>query len=432
MRSAERHLGELELLDLALGPGQSGNAHAEGCPDCRRRIEGLAAGHEHLLDLAAFDLEADDAPPPAPPASLSALGRRLEEAEGLVQAAEANDDSLAALLAECARRPGFPEVALHAAQIASRLSVRRPQTALDFAGAIRDALGPANDAAAFRFVLAELKVLESQAQLYVGKTEEACRLALEGLAELEASGAPLLLLSRARYYAGSALWGSARYGKSLPLLAAARDGFAEDGQDAWIGRAEAAIGLVHFSEARFRQALRAFDAALERLDPRVDPGPVEAVQQNRAGVFMNLGRLTEARTAFGQALELALRAGLSAGATTIRVNLLNLGLDEGSFEEVRSRGEKLVAHCDREGLAVDAYYARLALAEACAALGNYGAVQTLITVLREHAPAEIRDDPDAAALLGGLDAGDEEVAPRLRRLRRYLCGQDRAEAARRA
>jgi len=197
MRSAERHLGELELLDLALGPGQPGNAHAEGCLDCRRRIEGLAAGHEHLLDLAAFDLEADDAPPPAPPASLSALGQRLEEAEGLVQAAEANDDNLAALLAESAREPGFPEVALHAAQLASRLSVRRPQAALDFAGAIRDALGPSNDAATSRFVLAELKVLESQAQLYVGKTEEACRLALEGLAELEASGAPLLARAHA-------------------------------------------------------------------------------------------------------------------------------------------------------------------------------------------------------------------------------------------
>ena len=430
MRSAERHLGELELLELALGPGQPGNAHAEACPDCRRRIEGFTAGHEHLLDLDA--LEADDAPPPTPPASLSALGRELEEAEGLVRAAEADDDSLAALLAESARGPGFPGVALHAAQLASRLTVRRPRAALDFAGAIRDALGPSKDAALLRFALAELKVLESQAQLYVGRTEDACRLALEGLSELEASGAPLLLVSRARYYAGSALWGSARYGESLPLLAAARDGFAEDGQDAWIGRSEAAIGLVHFSEARFRQALYAFDAALERLDPAVDPGPVASIQQNRAGILMNLGRLTEARTAFGQALELALRAGLSAGATTIRVNLLNLGLEEGSFEEVRSRGEKLVAHCDREGLAVDAYYARLALAEACAALGSYGAVQALIAVLREHAPPEIRDDPDATALLGGLDAGDDEVAHRIRRLRRYLCGQDRAEAARRA
>ncbi len=432
MLSAERHLGELELLELALGPGQPPNAHAEACADCRRRIDGLKAGHAHLLDLATFAVERADAPAPAPPASLSALGRTLEEAEGLVRAAEADDDSLAALLAESARGPGFPGIALHAAQLASRMTARRPRAALDFAGAIRGSLGTSKDAALLRFVLAELKVLESQAQLYAGKTEEARRLALEGLSELESSGAPLLLLSRARYYAGSALWGCARYEESLPLLAAARDGFAEDGQDAWIGRSEAAIGLVHFSQARFRQALHAFDAALERLDPDVDPGPVESVQQNRAGILMNLGRLAEARTAFGQALELALRAGLSAGATTIRVNLLNLGLEEGSYEEVRSRGEKLVAHCDRESLAVDAYYARLALAEACAALGSYGAVQALIAILREHAPPEIRDDPDAAALLGGLDAGDDEVAHRIRRLRRYLCGQDRAEAARRA
>jgi tetratricopeptide (TPR) repeat protein len=430
MRSAERHLGELELLELSLAPGLPGNSHAVRCPECLRRIEGLTAGHEHLLDLDA--LEENDAPAPTPPASLPALGRTLEEAERLVLAAEANDDSLGAILAESARGPRFPDIALNAAQLASRLSVRRPRTALDFASAIRNALGPSKDEAVDRFVLAELKLLESQAHLYMGETEDACQLALEGLSELETSGAPLLLVSRGRYYAGSALWGSARYGESLPLLAAARDGFAEDAQDAWIGRAEAAIGLVHFSEARFRQALSAFNAALERLDPAVDPGPVESVQQNRAGILMNLGRLAEARAAFGQALELALRAGLSAGATTIRVNLLNLGLEEGSFEEVRSRGEKLVAHCDREGLAVDAYYARLALAEACAALGSYGAVQALIAVLREHAPPEIRQDPDAAALLGGLDAGDDEVAHRIRRLRRYLCGQDRAEDARRA
>ena len=126
---------------------------------------------------------------------------------------------------------------------------------------------------------------------------------------------------------------------------------------------------------------------------------------------MNLGRLTEARAAFGAALELALRAGLMANATTIRVNLLNLGLDEGAFEDVRARGEKLVAHCDREGLAVDAYYARLALAEAQAALGNYGAVRDLVEILRGEAPPEVRDDPDATALLGRLDAGDRTRWP---------------------
>jgi hypothetical protein len=148
---------------------------------------------------------------------------------------------------------------------------------------------------------------------------------------------------------------------------------------------------------------------------------------------MNLGRFAEARAAFGTALELALRSGLMASATSIRVNLLNLGLDEGSYEEVRARGEKVVAHCDREGLAVDAYYARLALAEAQAALGNYGSVHALVEALRGDAPPEVRDDPDATALLGRLDAGDlDEMVGRLRRLRHYLAGRDRIEAARRA
>ena len=87
---------------------------------------------------------------------------------------------------------------------------------------------------------------------------------------------------------------------------------------------------------------------------------------------------------------------------------------------------------DREGLAVDAYYARLALAEAQAALGNYGTVRDLVETLRRDAPPEVRDDPDATALLGRLDAGDEEMQGRVRRLRHYLAGRDRVEAVRRA
>lgn len=432
MRSPEKHLDEVELLELALALGSHANPHASGCPVCRRRIAEFEAGREHLIDLGALGLEVDETPQPALPAALSTLGRTLDEAERLVRAAEADDGRLAGLLTEAAHAAGFPQVALQSAQLASRLSARRPRSVLDFAHALGAALEPSGDTPDHRLVRAELKVLESQAHLYTGDSSTACRLALEGLESLEASGAPLLLLSRARYYAGSALWGDSRYAESLRLLAAARDGFAEDGQDAWVGRAEAAAGLVHFSEARFRQALAAFDAALQRLDPDEDPGPVQSVQQNRAGILMNLGRLGEARGAFGQALELALRSGLSAGATTIRVNLLGLGLEEGSFEEVRTRGEKLVAHCDREGLAVDAYYARIALAEACAALGSYGAVRALVTTLREQAPPEVRDDPDASALLDGLDAGDVEAAARIRRLRRYLTGQDRSEIARSA
>jgi tetratricopeptide (TPR) repeat protein len=432
MRSAEGHLDELRLLELAFQPDGPGNAHAASCSECLRRIDGLAAGREHLLDLDGLDGDLDGAAPLLPPPSLSALARNLVVAEGLVRAAEDGMEILAARLEEAGRSPGFPAVALQAVQLASRLTVRRPRIALEFVGAMEKSLPPPSDDRPSRLVEAELNVLRSQALLYLGNSGDATRLALDGLAELESAGAPLLLVSRARYYAGSALWGETRYEEALLSLTEARDGFAQDGQDSWVGRAEAAIGLVHFSEARFREALHAFDSALERLDPAVDPGPVASTQQNRAGILLNLGRLAEARAAFGQALELSLRTGLQASATTIRVNLLNLGLDEGSFEEVRARGEKLVAYCDREGLAVDAYYARLALAEACAALGNYGAVRTLAETLRGDAPPEIRDDPDATMLLSRLDAGDHEVAGRLRRLRRYLSGQDRIKLARRA
>ena len=117
------------------------------CPDCRRRIEGLTAGREHLLDLDA--LEENDAPPPTPPASLSALGRKLEEAEGLVRAAEADDDS----------RRGAPRGVCPWARLPRGRAPRRPARLAALRpegpgppwtsqGAIRDALGPPEDAAA--------------------------------------------------------------------------------------------------------------------------------------------------------------------------------------------------------------------------------------------------------------------------------------------
>jgi len=399
---------------------------------CIRKLDGLAAGREHLADLET--IAAGDTEAPAPPAAFQRLGRTLEEAEALVRAAEAGGDELAAALADAAARDGFADVALHAAQIAARLAPKGPVRAIDVAAGLPGALSARADGGSrpARLAVGEADVLESQGRLYVGETEEAVRLSLAGLAALEALDAPLLLLSRARYYAGSSLWGASRYPEALRLLEAARDGFAAEGQDSWVGRAEGAIGLVHFSEARFLKALHSFDAALARLEPGVDPGPCASIQQNRAGILMNLGRLSEARTGFGAALELALEHGLRASATTIRVNLLGLGLDERAYDEVRTRGERVVSQCEREGLAVDAYYARLALAEAQAALGNYGAVRTLVEALRGNAPPEVRDDPDATALLTRLDAGDQEMEGRLRRLRHYLAGRDRAEEARQA
>ena len=432
MRSAERHPSEVDLLALALAPELPRGAHVTGCPACRRKVEGLATGREHLADLDGLALEDGVEPAPAP---IRNVGRVLSDAEALVRAAEQGEETFVAALAEAESRDGFAEVALHAVQIASRLAVRSPRRSEVFATRIRLALAPAlrADSPTARLAEAASRVLESQGQLYVGRAEDAVRNALEGVSVLESENAPLLLLSQARYYAGSTLWGASRYEESLRLLETARDGFASDGQESWVGRAEGAIGLVHFSEARFLRALRAFDAALARLDSSVDPGPVASIEQNRAGILMNLGRQTEARAAFGAALELALRHGLTTSATSIRVNLLNLGLDERAYEEVRSRGEKVVAQCDRDGLAVDGYYARLALAEAQAALGNYGAVHKLLEALRRDAPPEVRDDPDATVLLARLDAGDQdETADRLKRLRHYLAGRDRYQAASRA
>ena len=432
MPSAERHPSEVDLLALALAPELPRGAHVEGCPECRRKVEGLAAGREHLLDLAVIAGAVSPAPAPAP---FLDVGRVLADAEALVRAAEEGEEPFVAALSRAASRDGFAHAALHAAQIASRLPLRSPQRTVLFARRLQDAIatGPGAESNPARLAVGVSKSLESQGLLYVGDADEAVRAAADGLRLLEEHEAPLLLLSRARYFLGSCLWGASRYPEAIRLLEAARDGFASDGQDSWVGRAEGAIGLVHFSEARFLPALRAFDSALARLDPSVDPGPVASIEQNRAGILMNLGRLAESRAAFGAALELALRHGLLASATTIRVNLLNLGLDERAYEEVRSRGEKIVAQCEREGLAVDAYYARIALAEAQAALGNYGAVRTLVEALRGDAPPEVRDDPDATALLARLDAGDrDETADRLRRLRHYLAGRDRFEAARRA
>ena len=44
MPSADRHLGDLELLERALGSDLPPDPHAESCPACRARITGLAEG----------------------------------------------------------------------------------------------------------------------------------------------------------------------------------------------------------------------------------------------------------------------------------------------------------------------------------------------------------------------------------------------------
>ncbi len=434
MRSAERHLGEVELLERALSTYLPPDPHAEACPACRARITGLAEGRTHLADLEEFHRKAPPYEALPVPATLSRLSETLARAEDLVRAAETDDDTFAASRDEAAERTDFPEVALQAAQIASRILLRSPIVAVRFAHALRDRLiGSEYAGSSFADLAVGLcSLLEGQGLLCVGRSADAVSHSRSALVELERAGAPDLLISRARYYLGSALWGDSRYADAMLVLAEAREGFARDEQVSWVGRTDAAIGLVHFSEARFIQALRAFDSALLRLDAGIDPGPVASTQQNRAGILMNLGRLAEARAAFGAALELALRTGLLASAATIRVNLMGLGLDEGHFEDVRARGERLVGQCVRDGLDMDAYYARLALAEAHAALGNYGAVRELVEAIRENAPSEVRDDPDASALLSRLDAGDHEIAHRLRRLRHYLSGRDRFEAAREA
>ena len=140
MPSADRHLGELELLERAMTPGLAPDPHAASCPTCRDRIEGLAAGREHLADLAALATKAESGPRVPVPAALSRLSRTLARAEELVRAAERDDDALPAWLDEASARPDFPDVALHALQIASRLTSRRPSVALSFARSIRQRL----------------------------------------------------------------------------------------------------------------------------------------------------------------------------------------------------------------------------------------------------------------------------------------------------
>ena len=82
MPSADRHLGELELLERAMTPGLAPDPHAASCPTCRDRIEGLAAGREHLADLAAPATEAKSGPRVPVPAALSRLSRPVYAAHG--------------------------------------------------------------------------------------------------------------------------------------------------------------------------------------------------------------------------------------------------------------------------------------------------------------------------------------------------------------
>lgn len=420
MRSSEPGCPDDSTL---LDPSAKGREqHVRSCDACRRRVRVLQMG---LSLLTALERRPE---PPAPPgAGPLELARRGEEiGRRLLREAQDGDVMIASF--DYDEDPAFGHGIVYACQKAAALAMKSPADARELAVVCRAAAASIPRRHRMRaLAVGECLLLESQALRTMGDVRRAAIFARRGLRVMERSDAPLLSRGRALYFLASALAPAGEVPQALDLLRQALVIFIEAGQDHWVGRAHAMIATAMFHRANDPEALLHFDKAIELLDHEADAHSAASTLQNKAGLLLNLGRRDEARQAFQKALAIAMRAGATAPMVMIRVNLLSLALDEGRFQDVVTKGEKLLRVAENALLDQDAFYCRLFLAEANAALGRYGTVRELAKHLASYRPESLSGVTELNDLLRQLDGSDAEALDRLRRFRLFL--ETRSEAA---
>lgn len=427
-----KHPSEPKLFAYVSGRVARGvEEHLSGCKRCSQAVEVYRSVVSVLLDEAAFEEqvenEAATLPTPLPIPVLMAIeeAREAEEIAQEIGGAQAagNEQALTEALDRACAVPAGRFAIVYACQSAARLAAKSPKEAISLARRVRASLTahppPARDATITDSALiAETELLQSQGELNLGHATEARDLARAARPKL---GSDRFGLARADYFEGSAAGFAGAYDEARELLSEAATGFARAQHDAWIGRAEAALGLVLFQQANDPEALVLFESALERLDEDADGHVVASIQMNRGGLLSHLGRLGEARVAFQEALELAVRSGASNVTLSARMNLAELAHLEGQHVEAASSFRKLADSVGRYGNNEKRNYCLLYAAECLAAAGRTKDVDSLVDEVRRLNAQT--PDPALADLFACLDAGDVEVGV-IQHVRRYVERRD--------
>jgi DNA-binding CsgD family transcriptional regulator len=112
------------------------------------------------------------------------------------------------------------------------------------------------------------------------------------------------------------------------------------GDDARVGAAERRLGLIHYWEGRYPEALRHFGPALDAAVRAGDELLTARVRLARAECFMEMGRPDEARDEIGEALRIAEARGEAPLLVRVHLVLLLLHTWTGPPERARAHGER--------------------------------------------------------------------------------------------
>lgn len=430
-RRLKAHPAEVEILALALGregdaPGET-RGHVASCPACARRAAALETLARAVELESVLREEVESAVPgvetPRSAAGRARLGRLAADAnaaehevERLLELARDAQGDLAGRARDLATSNGGRLTLLYAAQRGA-FAAAVPTRALALAQAVEAAAegsGPgANEDPRFvpsALLLAEARLLASQALLNIGRLPQARDAVVSARREFESLGDDPFSRALCDYFEASVLCFQGEFGPAERLFKAAARTFADFAQDHWVGRAEAMLAQMLVQRGNLTRALASLDAAVERLDPEHDANSFAAGLLNRSRCLALLGEFAAAQQGYAQALQVARRHRLDALVFNVRQNLAELELLQGNFEKAHGSYRAVASEADRLGLEEDAVVTRLAAAEC---LGRLGRTAEMMERLREIgrlvAVTDLAGNPAWAELAARLDPGDVDL-----------------------
>lgn len=395
-----RHLSEARLLTVARGDvPEREKRHLEACASCRERLEGARALTRQLAKT----------PPGALPRLTAARAATAASEEGsvaarqIIDAARMDDVALRVAVAQIPEGLARSYALLYALQDAAPLASAEPDRALDLAdmaiAEAREYLAAEGEASPLPAALleAEACLVESQANLFLGRAAEAARAARVARGKLVEAGAGELALAwpKADYHEGSALVFSRDYAGGIALLTRAVEAFEEADQAHWWGRAEAALAqalTMRGEEDDLPEALRRFVMALELLDPNEDATTWAGTAVELGTLYHLVGRTEEARRHYQIGRDAALRCGVRNLLVLAQMNLATLLVEEERFAEAETALRKLIDRREIVGNAEWLAVSRLGLGECLAARGAISELRAVVDSMQtEEIPAGCDD-----------------------------------------
>lgn len=416
-----RHLTDAELADLA---GRLESEHLSSCGACSEKLDAYRRLFHGLLDEVTFEREVE---------AQEGTGRKgkpspiLRDALARTKLASATADQLVAAATDAeslrqafARWEQLPQNArgaslVYACQRAARLVSRSEEISSLFCGRVADA-GCLLEPDEQHLLSIELLFLRSQIAVEALRTDEGAKHALgarEAARELVDGFAKRFALGRADYFEGAARGFGGDLGAAATLLEHALVTFVDLGDQGWIGRAEAALGVLALQRGDHAEAAELLEMAVERLSMEDAPSALAGSELNLGGALINLGRLEEASHSLRSALELSFREGLISLQRAARMNLAQIDLLSGAYEQALTA---YTALGEAAPIEEERVHCALYRAEALGLLGRRAEMLEVLEMQRARADCA----PEALGdLFRHIDHDDLEIGL-VRHVRKYF------------